>query len=75
MRKEGELLICTRCGKTDFIEKADKRKPAGWDGYQWTPPGWKTDYGRDLCPGCAELYDHLVDEFMRSGKVKVVEKA
>ena len=70
MRQDGELLKCDRCGKIDFIAKDDKRKPEGWNGYKWAPPGWESGYAGDLCPECAAAYKSLVQEFMRSGMIK-----
>lgn len=52
MVKYGALFTCERCGKEKFVEQS-RISAAGYDA--------KED--RHLCPGCAELYHKMMNNF------------
>ena len=51
MVQKGRLLVCDRCGNTEFIETENLYGC------------WLFVADKDLCPDCSELYNKMINNF------------
>ena len=69
MNEVGKLLKCDRCGGTVFLKEIEEKVQDGGytrtKQYEDTPEGWEWDSRerKDLCPGCAEIFNRTFDNF------------
>lgn len=80
--KNGQLLICDRCGATTFCECTGEGERDGgytrWNKFAPPPEGWgrTSDCKKlfNLCPDCKAEYQKLIDKF-EEGRVDLSQNA
>lgn len=73
MEIEGQLLICDRCGKTEFLKRVPSKYvefqvelvPDGWSGAAATAGEALGGNIKQLCPSCTNDVRALFEKFMR----------
>lgn len=72
MKKKGKVIICDRCGETEFVELVGQNFYDG--GYscqdRFAEPTIKWEFlaGYDFCEKCAEQYRSILNGFVKNGK-------
>ena len=74
MRKNVQILICDRCGKTVMLKEKLLNPNTLHPIYESRPDGWisvrdeRNPYAKDnlfkeLCPDCAKSYNNMIESF------------
>lgn len=71
MIKEGRLLVCDRCGRTEFKE-GNKCETYKWNGAWWTLISGE-DNGKSLCPACKALLESVTESIIQGKSVSIPE--
>ena len=81
MRKNVQILICDRCGKTVMLKEKLLNPNTLHPIYESRPDGWisvrdeKNPYAKDnlfkeLCPDCAKSYNDMIESFWTPKEIK-----
>ena len=76
MRKQGELVICERCGTTTFRALIEKESLDGGfttrNVLEEYPKTWEITSGiGDLCPDCLAIYKNFLNDFLHNKESEV----
>ena len=82
MRKNVQILICDRCGKSVMLKEKLLNPNTLHPIYESRPDGWisvcdeRNPYAKDnlfkeLCPDCAKSYNNMIESFWEPKKIKV----
>ena len=74
MRKNVQILICDRCGKSVMLKEKLLNPNTLHPIYESRPDGWisvrdernpyaKDDLFKELCPDCAKSYNNMIESF------------
>ena len=81
MRKNVQILICDRCGKSVMLKEKLKNPNTTQPIYEPRPDGWisvcdgRNPYAKDnlfkeLCPDCAKSYNNMIESFWAPKEIK-----
>ena len=81
MRKNVQILICDRCGKSVMLKEKLLNPNAVQHIYESKPDGWisacdernpyaKDALFKDLCPDCAKSYNNMIESFWTPKEIK-----
>lgn len=81
MRKNVQILVCDRCGKSVMLKEAltsmaDRKtiyepRPCGWMTITDTRNPCDTDnLYKELCPDCAKSYNNMIESFWTPKEIK-----
>ena len=81
MRKNVQILVCDRCGKSVVLEEMLVNPNSGQSIYEIRPDGWMSVYDerksrekdelfKELCPNCAKSYNNIIKSFWESKEIK-----
>ena len=81
MRKNIQILICDRCGKSVMLKEALTSMADGKSIYEPRPCGWMTitdtrnpcdtdNLYKEICPDCAKSYNNMIESFWKPKKIK-----
>lgn len=63
MNKSCRVIICDRCGKSQYFESDDDiSRPDNWHGLN----------DADLCPECGQLFSDIVTDFMQANNKRTI---
>ena len=81
MRKNVQILICDRCGKSVMLKEKLLNPNTTQPIYESRPDGWisicdeRNPYAKDnlfkeLCPDCAKSYNNMIESFWAPKEIK-----
>lgn len=81
MRKNVQILICDRCGKSVMLKEKLINPTTTQSIYESRPDGWisvrdernpyaKDDLFKELCPDCAKSYNNIIESFWTPKEIK-----
>lgn len=81
MRKNVQILICDRCGKSVMLKEKLLNPNTLHPIYESRPDGWisicdernpyaKDDLFKELCPDCAKSYNNMIKSFWTPKEIK-----
>ena len=76
MRKNVQILICDRCGKSVMLKEKLLNPNTTQPIYESRPDGWisvcdernpyvKDGLFKELCPNCAKSYNIMIENFLK----------